>query len=125
MFRPAIKNTTEEEIVFCINGDNYRDIIPVEHSWTESEAKLSKALNDSLMGVLWESINIFELEKHLKSNVVEIVDVIEFRVELPYKDDGPSWRDNRNSIFGWVHYKEGRIKTFRFEIELDGTFKKC
>lgn len=125
MFRPYVKNITEEELVFCINGDNYKEVIPKRWDWTDTDVRITEALNKSLMGVLWDSINIFELEEHLKSSVVDVVDLINFRVELPYKADRPSWAENRNSIFGWVHYKEGRVKTYRFEIELDGTFKKC
>ena len=149
MFRPELKDTGWEsapEVVFEITGENYKESEMLYRRYYEverrdgsritlseptydydiQEKELSTIINDSLMNIIWDSITIKELEKHFsKALTTSEIPIVGIRVELP---GDSSWEINTsNSIYGWVFYKNGKniIKTFRFQIGLDGSFKKC
>jgi hypothetical protein len=149
MFRPELKDTGWEyvpEIVFEITGDKYEeshfDTIKYEYErpdggkimlskpnfdYSIPEKKIATIINDALIDVLWDSITVSELEQHLSDSIEDSAfNIVKFRLSM--ETDGV-WRDTieiSDCIYGWVHYKEDKkIKTFRFQIGLDGSFKKC
>lgn len=148
MFTPNLKETGWEEtpeVVFEITGDKYDesnfDTVKYEYdkknrtkaildrpklNYSIPEKKIATIINDSLMDVLWDCITITELEQYLSDAIsVSSLEIVKFRLSMEL--DGV-WNTIKISdcVYGWVHYKDNKkIKTFRFQIGLDGSFKRC